>query len=120
MARAGIQRGLPTDQGHFPWAVLLINVAGAFLIGAFLALAPFAEPGRTRLRALATTGFCGGFTTWSTFMVGADQLIARGCIGIAIGYLASSVIGGLIAAVAGAAAVERFGPRFSTRGRRSA
>lgn len=107
LARAGIQRGLPLDPGRFPWAVLIINVSGAFLIGAFLATPALLPPGASRLRALTTTGFCGGFTTWSTFMVGTDQLIARGCIGIAIGYVAASVVAGLLATVAGAATVER-------------
>jgi fluoride exporter len=64
-------------------------------------------PGRARLRALLVTGFCGGFTTWSTFMVGVNQLLARGCIGIAFGYLAASLVAGLAAAVLGAAIVEQ-------------
>ncbi len=107
VARAGIQKGLPAPPGHFPWAVFLINVSGALLIGGLLALTPLIPPGRVRLRALLTTGFCGGFTTWSTFMVGVNQLLARGCIGIAFGYLAASLIAGLAAAVLGAAIVER-------------
>jgi CrcB protein len=56
---------------------------------------------------LATTGFCGGFTTWSTFMVGADELIARGRPGLALVYLAVSVGAGLMAVVAGAGITAR-------------
>lgn len=107
VARAGIQRGIAVEPGHFPWAVFIINVSGALLIGALLAMTPLIPPGRARLRALLTTGFCGGFTTWSTFMVGTNQLLARGCVGIAFGYLAASLVAGLAAVVLGAAITER-------------
>ena len=107
LARAGVQEAIPIRSGHFPWAVFLINVSGALLIGALLAMTPLIPPGRARLRALLATGFCGGFTTWSTFMVGTDQLLARGHIGIAFGYLAASLVAGLAATVLGAAIVER-------------
>lgn len=65
------------------------------------------EPRHAHWRALATTGFCGGFTTWSTFMVGADELIARHRPGAALAYLAISVVAGLFAVVAGAGITER-------------
>ena len=107
VTRAAIGQALLTHQGEVPWAILIINVSGSFIIGALLALPPLIEPGRTRLRALTTTGFCGGFTTWSTFMVGTDQLLARGHPGAALGYLFGSVIAGLLAAVVGAAHAER-------------
>lgn len=65
------------------------------------------EPRHAHWRALATTGFCGGFTTWSTFMVGADELIARHRLGLALAYLAISVVAGLFAVIAGAGITER-------------
>ena len=46
----------------FPWGTLLVNVVGCFAIGFFAALA--ANPS---LRLLLMPGFCGGFTTFSTF-----------------------------------------------------
>lgn len=50
----------------FPLGTLTINVAGSFVLGALLGLAAggTASP---ELLALVGTGFCGGFTTWSTF-----------------------------------------------------
>jgi CrcB protein len=107
IARAAIERGLTTPVGRFPWSVFVINVSGALLIGGLLALTPLRPPGRVRLRALVTTGFCGGFTTWSTFMVATDQLLARGHVGIALAYLFASLAAGLAAVVLGAAVVER-------------
>ena len=65
------------------------------------------QPRNAHWRALATTGFCGGFTTWSTFMVGADELIAGHRPALAFGYLAISVVAGLTAVVAGAGITAR-------------
>ena len=33
LARAGVAEALPHDPGHWPWATLLVNVAGAFVLG---------------------------------------------------------------------------------------
>jgi fluoride exporter len=106
-ARAGLILAVPTRAGHFPWAILVINVLGALLIGGLLAVVPRFPSGGSRFRALTVTGFCGGFTTWSTFMVGADELIARGHMVTALGYFALSVAAGLAAVTVGWAGVRR-------------
>ncbi|NDV62215.1 CrcB family protein [Puniceicoccales bacterium CK1056] len=50
----------------FPWATLLVNIAGSFL----LAVAYTALPHDAELaRALVGAGFCGAFTTFSTFIL---------------------------------------------------
>jgi CrcB protein len=82
-------------------------VLGSLLIGALLQSVVLRRPDNAHWRALATTGFCGGFTTWSTFMVGADELIAAHRPAPAIGYLALSVVAGLAAVVAGAGVTAR-------------
>lgn len=50
--------------GHtvFPFATLIVNVAGCFLFALLASRLPHGE-----WRALLLTGFCGGFTTFSTF-----------------------------------------------------
>ena len=54
--------------GRFPWATLAVNVAGSLLIGWLMARLGGAEPATSaRLQNLLVTGFCGGFTTFSTF-----------------------------------------------------
>lgn len=54
-------------QAEFPWATLIVNVLGSLLIGFVLGLmgGPTHLPQSVRL--LVATGFCGAFTTFSTF-----------------------------------------------------
>lgn len=64
---------------RFPWATLLVNFVGSFLIGWLMmrlgSLEPVAE---TRWRALLVVGFCGGFTTFSTFSWQTLEQMQRG------------------------------------------
>lgn len=52
----------------FPWGTFLVNIGGCFLIGLLYALIDKGSLGNTQIRLLATVGFCGGFTTFSTFI----------------------------------------------------
>lgn len=69
VARYGVSRGLIASgvQGAFPWATLLANVLAS---GALAWLVLRAQPGmqdRDALKAFLAVGFCGGFSTFSTF-----------------------------------------------------
>lgn len=61
----------------FPWATFAINVVGSFLLGVIVALADRAiiSP---ELRTFLAVGFCGAFTTFSTFSLEALALIQGG------------------------------------------
>jgi len=64
--------------GSFPLATLLINITGSLLLG-FLLEYTLAAPAISReARALLTTGFCGGFTTFSTFSYETAKLLESG------------------------------------------
>ena len=90
-------------EAGFPLATLVTNVAGAFLIGVVVALAPFALSPRMTL--LLKTGVCGGFTTFSTFALETGDLLERGAYGAAAAYLLLSFALGVAACLAAQALV---------------
>jgi len=75
----------------FPYATLLINLSGSLLLG-FLATWTYETAGvPADVRALLTTGLCGGFTTFSTFSLETVALAEEGALGRAALYVALSV-----------------------------
>jgi fluoride exporter len=101
LARWGVSRALPSPAGGWPWATLLVNVTGCALIGVLLAVLLARAPAHPWLRPFLATGVLGGYTTFSTFAVDAVVLVDDGAVGTAAGYVAASVLGGLLAVVAG-------------------
>jgi fluoride exporter len=99
-ARYATVRAWPTGSSGFPWATLSVNLAGAAVLGALVVLAGTVWRSRYA-RPLLGTGFCGAFTTFSAVVVDVDRLLARGEAGVALGYLAASFLGGLVAAFVG-------------------
>lgn len=90
--------------GGWPLPTLLINLFGAFALGALLEGLSRRGPdtGRLRLvRLLAGTGFMGAFTTYSTLAVDAVHLFDAGAVTPALLYLGASLFGGIGAALAG-------------------
>ena len=107
--RAWITTAVPTAATGFPWATLWINVAGGFVLGVGLVLIlERLGPGR-HLRPFFATGFCGGFTTFSSLAVQADLLTHRGHADVALAYLGASLIAGVGATAAGMA-IGRLAP----------
>lgn len=85
----------------FPVGTLLINGTGSFLLG-FLARYASVEAGFSpENRALLTAGFCGGYTTFSTFSFETLQLIEQGNYGKGALYVLTSVTVALVATVGG-------------------
>lgn len=117
LARYGLGLAIPHRPGTVPWATLLINVTGCLLIGVLMVLVTEAWPAAHRLlRPFLGTGLLGGFTTFSTYAVDIQQLLARGAVGTALGYLAGTLVAALAAVYAGLALTRR-AVRPSGRGR---
>ncbi len=85
----------------FPWGTLVINVTGSLLLG-FLIRYTLATPGvSTEMRALITIGFCGGYTTFSTYTYETVVMIEDGELGRASAYAVVSVLVALVATFCG-------------------
>lgn len=85
----------------FPWATFFANVVGCFLIGFFLGQLQNRNMLDSGYKWFLVTGFCGGFTTFSTFGHENISLFQNGNSTTAFLYIASSVFLGLAAVWAG-------------------
>ena len=83
--------------GSFPLATFIANIAGCFLIGIFSGLFMKTDPTNIQMRLLLITGFCGGYTTFSTFSAENLALINNNNAGLALINIFASVIAGLTA-----------------------
>ena len=62
----------------FPWATLIANFAGSAILGFLAGSAYFMTEVKQPFRLMAMVGFCGGFTTFSTFSFQTFDLIQNG------------------------------------------
>lgn len=85
----------------FPWPTFIANSLGCFLIGLFFAYTLKNNVQSETLKLLLITGFCGGFTTFSTFSLENLQLIQYQNYTLAITYTISSLLIGTIAVFLG-------------------
>ena len=86
---------IKTKPNSFPWPTLSANLISCFLIGLLIAIFSKGNLSSDH-RFLLITGFCGGFSTFSTFGAEVFQLIKSGFILMAISYVLASVIVGTI------------------------
>lgn len=81
----------------FPWGTFAVNVTGCLLIGLFYGLFDryvSASGSVNNLRLLLTVGFCGGFTTFSTFVNENYLLFQSSNFLMVLGYVALSIVAG--------------------------
>ena len=103
LARYGLERAVVPAPFGVPWATLVVNVVGSFVLGAVLTLVVNRWPRDRYLRPLVAVGFCGGFTTFSTLAVEVNQRVQHGRAGLAVAYLGITLVVGLAAALGGMA-----------------
>lgn len=93
--------------GDFPAGTLMINITGSFLLGFLMRMALQADIITPEFRALLTTGFCGGYTTFSTFSYETALLLEDGEYRRAALYIGASVAISLAGTFLGFAAANR-------------
>lgn len=80
------------QRGAFPLPTLVINFAGSFLIGLIAQRAGSPSGLDPNLVLLLKVGFCGGFTTFSTFSLESLTLLEEGRLGLFTLYAVLSLI----------------------------
>ena len=95
-----IQRRLGDARGGgamaFPAGTLVVNVSGSFLLGVILMYVARHGDDSMAMRLLLAVGFCGGYTTFSTFSYETLALIGAGSLAAAAANVVASVGGALI------------------------
>jgi CrcB protein len=84
-----VQRAVDAD---LPFGTLAVNLAGSFLIGLVMALSLDRGALGTDARVFLTVGFCGGFTTMSTFGYETLALLREGDVAMAMLNAVASVV----------------------------
>ena len=91
--------------GSFPIGILVVNVLGTFILGVVYGLAVRGLREETQL--FMGAGFCGAFTTFSTFSVQTVDLLRQGALGMALLNVGANVTLCLISAWLGLQLVHR-------------
>ena len=94
--RYGIGLCLLKPTSLFPWMTWSINLFGCFLAGVFFAFSQKYIFLQNEAKLFLMVGILGGFTTFSSFGLETFSLLKQGEIGIALSYVMSSVLLGVI------------------------
>ena len=93
-------------QHNFPLATFLVNISGCLLIGILYALGEKTNILSPQTRLLLVTGFCGGFTTFSTFAFENMNLLKAGDNFNFLLYAVGSLVLGILAVYIGSLLVK--------------
>ncbi len=92
---------------NFPYGTMLVNILGAFIIGIIFALFQ-KELVSNSTRLFLVVGFCGGFTTWSSFAFEKFHMLREGHVAHFIVYVGLSILFSLIAVLTAYKIVKLF------------
>jgi CrcB protein len=113
LARYGLALAIPPVPGHFPLATFLTNVVGGLLIGVLIVVLTELTTPHPLARPFLVTGILGGFTTFSTYAVDVEHLLAAHAVGVALGYLLGTLVAALAATWVAILATRAVGRPFS-------
>lgn len=101
VARYLVGKFLNHPEGTIPWGTFAANILGSLLIGLFLGLAAKNETLTQSQTLLLATGFCGGFTTFSTFAYENYSFLKSGDFATFAIYTIASFVVGFLAVFGG-------------------
>ena len=108
-ARFALASGVAALVGtRFPYGTILVNLIGSFAIGVVMQLAAAGELVSPATRTIVTTGFLGGFTTYSAFNHDTVAYLQEELWGRALANVTITLVGCLLAGACGVAAARRF------------
>jgi len=103
MSRYALDRVIEArGEASFPWSTFVINVSGCLVVGFLIAALVDRGHAPEWLRAGLVVGFCGGYTTFSTFAQETLDLLEARDVVIALTSVTSNVVVGVLAVVVGA------------------
>lgn len=108
LSRWGVGLVVP-HVARLPLGTVVVNLVGAFVLGALVEHLAARGPDAGRQRALRLTlgtGFCGGFTTYSALAHDTDTLLRAGLGGQALVYVLGTLVLGLAASALGIGAAR--------------
>lgn len=109
LARWALETAAPAAAGGFPWTTFAINVSGGLLMGVLVVVVTEVRDAHPLVRPFLGVGVLGGFTTFSSYAVEAQQLLTGRHLATAGSYLAATVLAVLAAVVAAMAITRRVG-----------
>ena len=101
MCRYLVSQLLVTTQNGFPWGTFTVNIVGSLLIGLLWGLSSRLPSLSPALTLLFMVGFCGGFTTFSTFSREGLSLLQTQNYTLFLLYTLGSVVLGILAVMVG-------------------
>ena len=95
LARVGLAQATPHAPGGWPWGTLVVNMAGALVLGYFFARLAI-TPRTASTHPFLTTGICGTLTTFSTLQLELFEMVDGRHLGRAATYLGVTLVAGFL------------------------
>ncbi|HEY8472668.1 MAG TPA: CrcB family protein [Natronosporangium sp.] len=95
-ARYGVGLAWPAPPDSFPWATFTVNVTGCALIGVLMGVLELIDA-HPLIRPFAGTGILGGYTTFSSYAIDIERLVAAGAPRTGLLYLVATPLAAIAA-----------------------